>query len=222
MIFLEYLTRLLIAIPLVMAGLLLAWKGTNHSQRFYRLDYRGDIRARFSDNLIGHCYYSLAAGFLIAICFVIFAAEVTWMTTLSILPYGFGLPILVLPLAIGGSYLGPIRTNPHGMGGIPKLLDIADVIRGVVSTEDSTVSQPIRISPEVKPQGVLLALLAFAGIFGLTHGLDLSFGVRPGLLFQLALAAIYTAGMYWLTILISRAEELRRMENNEPANDEID
>ncbi len=204
MIFLEYLTRLLIAIPLAVAGLLLAWKGTNHSQRFYTLDYRGDIRARFSDNLIGNCYYSLAAGFLMVICFVIFGEEVTWKTTLSILPYGFGLPILVLPLAIGGSYLGPIRTNPHGVGGMPKLLDIAAVIRGVVSTEDSTVSQPIRISPRAKRRGVLLALLAFAGIFGLTHSLDLSFGVRPGLLFQLALAAIYAAGTYsWLNILIS-------------------
>jgi hypothetical protein len=222
MIFLEYLTRLLVAIPLALAGLLLAWKGTNHSQRFYRLDYRGDFRARFSDNLIGYCYYSLAAGFLIAICFVIYGEEVTWKTTLSILPYSFGLPILVLPLAIVGSYLGPIRTNPHGVGGMPKLLDIASVIRGVTWPDNSAVSQPIRISPSEQCRGMLQALLVFAGIFGLTYVLDLSFGVRPGLLFQLALAVIYAAGVYGLTILISRAEVLRRMENDEPAGDKID
>ena len=222
MIFLEYLTRLLVAIPLAMAGLLLAWKGTNHNQRFYTLDYRGDIRARFSDNLIGNCYYSLAAGFLMVICFVIFGEEVTWKTTLSILPYSFGLPILVLPLAIAGSYLGPIRTNPHGAGGMPNLLDIASVIRGVTWPDNSAVSQPIRISPSARHRGMLLALLVFAGIFSLTNMLDLSFGVRPGRLFQLALAAIYAAGTYFLVILIRRAEQLRRMENEESSDAEID
>jgi hypothetical protein len=156
-----------------------------------------------------------------AICFLIFGEVVSWQTFLTYLPYGFGLAIMVLPFTIAGSYLRATQANPYGVGGGPKLLDISLLIRGVARPKNSSASQPIRIPPRAQRRGVLLALLVFAGVFGLTHSLDLSFGVRPGLLFQLELAAIYAAGTYFLMIVIRRAEKLRRMENGEPIDEDI-
>jgi hypothetical protein len=211
MIFQEYLARTLIAIPFAVAGLLLAWKGSNAYNRFLHFDYAGDRRARFMDSFISSVYFCLAGGFLLTINFLIFGEEVNWNSLVSYLPFTFGLMILGLPIAIACCYLRAFQ--------VPHLLDISSVIRGVSTNNVSLKPSSAGIRRRATLTALAWAVYAFAVIFSLARILGWTFGVRPGLLFQLVISTVYAAGVYLLIIWSGHASRLRQLEAGEPLDD---
>jgi hypothetical protein len=106
----DLLLRSMIAFPFGVAVVILWVVGIKRFERFFFMDYQGDSKARFKDNVIGHLFIGLGIGCLLPAFFVFQEDKLSW-SFLSILPVSLCLVGIIVPIGVLGAYWRSYQVN---------------------------------------------------------------------------------------------------------------
>src|SRR3990172_11507096 len=109
------LPRIIIAFPLGIGAVAFFVVGMKRFSRFFMMDYQGNSKERFKDNLVGNVFMGLGVGCLISAIFAFQEGLLSW----SLLPLSLCFGTFVIPIGVLGAYWRSYMTNKLWGGFMP-------------------------------------------------------------------------------------------------------
>lgn len=211
----NFLSRIILALPFGIGAVVFCTMTVKRFGRFFIMDYQGNSKERFKDNLIGNVFMGLGMGCLISAFFAYQEDELTWNSLLLL----FCLGGFVIPIGILGSYWRSYQMNKLWGGFMPLVREQYGYPQQ--ATQHKIDPSKIKIPRRTMLTAFLLALLAFFGMYFLLSRIGWNGSEVSGLFFRL-----FTSGLLALRIFMtigsaSLSRRIQKMREEEPLDDDF-
>jgi hypothetical protein len=212
------LPRIIIAFPFVIGAISFFIIGTKRFGRFFMLDYQGNSKERFKDNLVGNVFIALGVGCLLAAIFSFQEGELSW----SLLPLSLCFGVFILPIGILGAYWGSYMTNKLWGGFMPIVREKYGYAQPKPGKRPKIDPSKVKIPRRTTITAFLIALLVFFGLYFLLYKIGWNGSVLSGLIFRLFVSSLTAFGIFMTIASASLSRRIQKLRDGEPLDDDDD
>ena len=212
------LPRIIIALPFGIGAIVFCTIAVKRFGRFFIMDYQGNSRARFKDNLVGNVFMGLGVGCLLSAIFAYQEGELSW----SLLPLALCFGGLIIPIGILGAYWRSYQANKLWGGFMPIVREKYGYAQPEPIKHHKIDPSRIKIPRRTIITAFLLAFLVFFGLYFLLSTIGWNGSVLSGLIFRLFVSGLAAFGVFMTIASASLSRRIQRMRDGEPLDDDDD
>jgi len=213
--FRDLLPKVLLSVPFGVGAAVLFIMAVRRFGRFFMMDYQGNSKARFKDNLVGHVYMTLGIGCIMFVVSALTEVGLSW-GLLSVLVL---IGVFVIPIGVAGGYWQSYWSNRLWGG----LMPIARAKSGYGQLEPAkrlmTDLSNIRLSLRTTITALLAALLVFFGLYFALYGVNWNGTALSGLMFRMFISGLGALGVFMTICSAALSSRIQRMRDGEPPED---
>jgi hypothetical protein len=212
------LSRIIIAFPFGIGAIVFCTIGVKRTGRFFLMDYQGNSKERFKDNLVGNVFNGLGIGCLLLAFFAFQEGELSW----SLLPLSLCFGGLIIPIGVLGGYWRSYQMNKLWGGFMPMAREKYGYAQSQPATQFKLDPSKIKIPRRTIFTAFLIALLVFFGMYALLDTIGWNGSVLTGLLFRLFVSGLLAFGIFMTIASASLSRRIQRMKDGELLDDDED
>ncbi len=216
------LPRIIVAFPIGIGAIAFFAISMKRIERFFMIDYQGNSKERFKDNLIGNVFIALSMGCLISVFFVFLAGTLSWGLILYSLIFGAFVGAFILPIGVLGAYWRSYMSNKLWGGFMP----IAREYYGYAQPEPAKINKidpsKIKIPRRTIISAFLIALLVFFGLYYFLSTIGWNGSPLSGFMFRSFISGLFAFGIFMTIISVALSRRIQKLRNGEPLDDDDD
>ena len=212
------LPRIIIAFPLGIGAVAFFVVGMKRFSRFFMMDYQGNSKERFKDNLVGNVFMGLGVGCLISAIFAFQEGLLSW----SLLPLSLCFGTFVIPIGVLGAYWRSYMTNKLWGGFMPIVREKYGYAQPEPAKQHKIDPSKIKIPRRTAITAFLIALLVFFGLYFLLYTIGWNGSVLSGLIFRLVISGMMAFGIFMTIASAALSRRIQKLRNGEPLDDDDD
>jgi len=216
--FQSLLFRIIIAVPFGIGAVVFCIMGVKRFGRFFMMDYQGNSKERFKDNLIGNAFIALGVGCLLPAVFAFQEGELSW----DFLTVSLCIGAFIIPIGVLGAYWRSYTANKLWGGFLPIVREKYGYAQPQSMTQQKIDRSKIKIPRRTVLTAFLLALLVFFGLYFLLSTIGWNGSVLSGLIFRLFVSGLTAFGIFMTIASASLSRRIQRMRDGEPLDDDDD
>ena len=215
----DLVLRSMIAFPFGIAAVILWAVGVKRFEHFFFMDYQGNSKARFKDNVIGNLFIGLGVGCLLPAFFVFQEDKLSW-SFLSILPVSLCFAGIIVPIGVLGTYWRSYQVNKLWGGFLPMVRERYGYAQPEAAKQHKIDPSKIKLPRRTILTAFLLALLAFFAMYFLLSIIGWNGSALSGLVFRLFVSGLLAFGTFMTIGSASLSRRIQRMRDGEPLDDD--
>jgi len=212
------LARIIIAFPFGIGAVVFCIIGVKRIGRFFIMDYQGNSKERFKDNLVGNVFMGLGVGCLLSAFFAYQAGELSW----SLVPLSLCFGGLTIPIGVLGAYWRSYQANKLWGGFKPIVREKYAYTQSEAPIQKKIDRSKVKIPRRTMITAFLLALLVFFGMYFLLSTVRWNGGVMSGLLFRLFVSGLTALGIFMTIVSTSLSRRIQKLRDGEPLDNDDD
>ncbi len=212
------LPRIIITFPLGIGGIAFIVVGMKRFNRFFMMDYQGNSKERFKDNLVGNVFMGLGIACFISAIFAFQEGLPSW----TILPLSLCFGAFVIPIGILGAYWRSYMTNTFWGGFMPIVREKYGYTQPEPAKQARIDPSKIKIPRRTIFTAFLIAMLVFFGLYFLLYTIGWNGSVLAGLIFRLGVSGMMAFSIFMTIATASLSCRIQKLRNGEPLDDDDD
>jgi len=216
--FQDLLSRIIVASPFGIGAIVFSIIGIKRHGRFFIMDYQGNSKERFKDNLVGNIFLGLGVGCLVSASFAYQEGTLTW----SLLPIALFFSVLTIPIGVLGAYWSSYQTNKLWGGFMPIAREKYGYAQPEATKQHQIDPSKIKIPRRTMLTAFLVALLIFFGMYFLLSMIGWNGSEFTGFIFRLFVSGFLALGIFMTIASASLSRRIQRMRDGEPLDDNDD
>ena len=212
------LPRIIIAFPFGIGAIVFCTIAVKRLGRFFIMDYQGNSKERFKDNLVANICMGLGVGCLISAFIAFQAGELSS----SLIPLALCFGGLIIPIGIVGAYWRSYQMNNLWGGFMPFIREQYGYPQPPQTPQHKIDLSKIKMPRRTMFTAFLIALLAFFGMYALLDTIGWNGSILTGLLFRLFVSGLLAFGIFMTIGSASLSRRIQRMRDGEPLDNDDD
>ena len=212
------LPRIISAFPFGIGAVVFCIMGTKRLGRFFMMDYQGNSKERFKDNLIGNAFIALGVSFLLPAMFVFQEGELSW----NILSISLCIGALIIPIGVLGAYWRSYSANKLWGGFMPIVREQYGYAQPHPARQQKIDPSKIRLPRRVIITAFSVALLLFFGLYFLLNRTGWNGSVWSGLIFRLFVSGLTAIGIFITIASVALSRRIQKLRDGETLEDDED
>jgi polyferredoxin len=212
----DLLSRIIIAFPFGVGAAVFCALGIKRTGRFFLMDYQGNSKERFRDNLVGNVFIGLGVGCLLSAYFAFQEGALSW----SLLPLALCFGGLVIPIGVLGAYWRSYQANKLWGGFMPMVRERYGYAQSEAMKQHKIDPSKVKIPRRTMITAFLLAVLVFFGMYFLLTTIGWNGSVLSGLIFRLFVSGLTALGIFMTIASASLSRRIQKMRDGEPLDDD--
>ncbi len=209
----------MIAFPFGVGAAVLFVKTLKHFERFFFMDYQGNSKERFKDNLVGNVFIALGAGCLLLAAFAFQDGKLSW----SVIVSSFCIGALVIPIGVLGAYWRSYSANKLWGGFLPIVREQHGYALSEPTKQQKIIDPSgIRLPRRIKITAISIALLVFFGLYFWLGRTGWNGSVWSGLIFRLFVSGLAAIGIFITIASAALSRRIQKLRDGEPLEDDDD
>lgn len=192
--------------------------GMKRFSRFFMMDYQGNSKERYKDNLIGNVFIGLGVGCLVSVIFALQEGTLSW----ALLPLSLCFSVFIIPIGILGAYWRSYLTNKLWGGFMPTVREKYGFTQPVPAKQNRINPSKIKIPRRTTITAFLIALLVSFGVYFILGMIDWNGSPLSGLLFRLFVSGLTAFGIFMTIISAALSRKVQNLRNGERLDNDDD
>ena len=212
------LLRIIIAFPFGVGAVIFCTIGVKRVGRFFFMDYQGNSKERFKDNLVGNVFNGLGVGCLLSAFFAFQEGQWSW----GLLPLSLCFGGLIIPIGVLGAYWRSYQANKLWDGFLPIVREKYGYAQPETTKQHRIDPSKVKLPRRTMITAFLIGLLVFFGMYFLLSTIGWNASEWTGLLFRLFVSGLLALGIFMTIASASLSRRIQRMRDGEPIDDDDD
>ena len=210
------LPRIIIAFPLGIGAVAFFVVGMKRFSHFFMMDYQGNSKERFRDNLVGNIFMGLGIACFISAIFAFQEGLLSW----GLLPLSLFLGAIVIPIGVLGAYWRSYMTNKLWGGFMPIVREKYGYVQPEPAKQNKIDPSKIKIPRRTIITAFLIALLVFFGLYFLLTVIGWNGSPLSGIIFRLFVSGLMAFGIFMTITSAALSRRIQKLRNGEPLDDD--
>ena len=215
----ELLLKILIAFLFGIGTAVFFILGFKRLQHFYFIEYQGNSKEKFKDNLLANIYLYLGMACLFPAILVLQSGQFKWGSlVLGLCISVFLIPII--PVGVLGVYWKSYQTKKL-FGGYIYLRQEQSVNAQSVPAKQSKIDlSKVKVTRRMVFKAAPIAFCVFMGVFLLTSWAGWRGSEWIGVIFRLGISGMMGFGTFMTILLVAFSRKIERLRDGKPLDDE--
>jgi len=212
------LPRIILAFPFGIGAVICFMNTLKCFQRFFFMDYQGNSKERFKDNLVGNVFIALGAACLLLAAFAFQEGKLSW----SMIPLSLCFGALIIPIGVLGAYWRSYSANKLWGGFLPIVREKYGYAQIEPTKQQKINPSEIRLPRRIKITAFLVALLVFFGLYFLLSRSGWNGSEWSGLIFRLFVSGLAAIGIFITIASAALSRRIQKLRDGKPLEDDDD
>lgn len=216
--FQDLLLRTIIVLPFGIGTLVFFFLGIKRFSRFFIMDYQGNSKERFKDNLVGNVFMGLGIGCLMAGIFAFQEGELSWDLLSVSLCFGS----FIIPIGILGAYWRSYTSQKLWGGFMPIVRETYGYAQPEPAKQNKIDPSKLKIPRRTMITALSIALIVFFSLHFLLYLWGWNGSVISGIIFRLFVSGLTAFGIFMTIVSATLSRSIQRIRDGEPLDDDSD
>jgi len=179
--------------------------------RFFMMDYQGNSKERFKDNLLGNIYMALGIACILPAFFSFQYGNLKW----DILSVSLCFGAIILPIGILGAYWRSYTMNKLWGGFMPLVREQYGYAQPQSSVERKIDMSKIKLSRRTTITAALVALLGAVSIYFVLYISGWNGSPLSGIIFRIFVSGLLALGIFMRIGSVALSRKIQKLRDGE-------
>jgi uncharacterized membrane protein YidH (DUF202 family) len=216
--FQDLLTRTIIVLPFGIGTVVFFFLGIKRFSRFFMMDYQGNTKERFKDNLVGNVFMGLGIGCLMAAIFAFQEGALSW----DLLPVSLCFGGFIIPIGILGAYWRSYTSQKLWGGFMPIVREKYGYGQTEAAKQKKIDLSKLKLPRRTIITALLIALIVFFTLHFLLYTWGWNGREMSGIIFRLFVSGLTAFGIFMTIVSAALSRRIQRIRDGESLENDSD